>query len=247
MVTMSTGPDIWYQEARVQSLAKCNLQTMSGWNNPNHVICNWCVAHIADCILHILHRLHILSTRSLGALRAPTSSSRPFGPLDLSFAPFGRSGQGTHASYIDYIRCFDYIWCGKFRDGRKDEQGDSKSRIDNSMQWGYSRTLKRSYVPQHALKYPFYDTCTHRSYSIANSCGFSLLCNIHWNKEHLIAAGLHDHISFKMGPIILEYICFPAAPNPSQTIKYKKIFSLLFDSLIIINAFTFMTLVSEDN
>ena len=47
-------------------------------------------------------------TRSLGALWAPTLSLRPFGPLDLSFAPFGRSGQGTHASYIDYIRCFDY-------------------------------------------------------------------------------------------------------------------------------------------
>ena len=45
------------------------------------------------------------NTRSLGALRAPSSSSRPFGPLDLSFAPFGRSGQVTHASYIDYIRC----------------------------------------------------------------------------------------------------------------------------------------------
>ena len=25
---------------------------------------------------------------------------RPFGPLDLSFAPFGRSGQVTYASYI---------------------------------------------------------------------------------------------------------------------------------------------------
>ena len=50
----------------------------------------------------------IFQNRSLGALRAPTSSSRPFGPLDMSFAPFGRSGQGTHASYIDYIRCFVY-------------------------------------------------------------------------------------------------------------------------------------------
>ena len=44
----------------------------------------------------------IYDTRSLGALWAPTSSWRPFGLLDLSFAPFGRSGQVTHASYIAY-------------------------------------------------------------------------------------------------------------------------------------------------
>ena len=43
-------------------------------------------------------------TRSAGALRAPTSSMRPFGPLlalraslTSSFAPFGRSGRVTHA------------------------------------------------------------------------------------------------------------------------------------------------------
>ena len=46
----------------------------------------------------------VFSTRSLGVLRAPTSSLRPFGPpfgpsasLTSSFAPFGRSGRVTHA------------------------------------------------------------------------------------------------------------------------------------------------------
>ena len=71
--------------------------------------------------------LYYIITRSLGDLRAPTSSSRPFGPLDLSFAPFGRSGQGTHASYIDYIRCFGYSWCSW--NFVTDRQGDSRSTM----------------------------------------------------------------------------------------------------------------------
>ena len=47
----------------------------------------------------------IYKTRSLGALRAPTSSLWPFGPalalragLTSSFAPFGRSGRVTYAT-----------------------------------------------------------------------------------------------------------------------------------------------------
>ena len=39
-------------------------------------------------------------TRSLGALRAPTCSSRPFGPLDLSFAPFAKGH--THRTLTIY-------------------------------------------------------------------------------------------------------------------------------------------------
>ena len=40
------------------------------------------------------------NTRSLGALRAPTSSWRPFGHLTSSFAPFRRSGRVTQPSVI---------------------------------------------------------------------------------------------------------------------------------------------------
>ena len=49
--------------------------------------------------LNIIILSILYSTRSLGAIRAPTSSSRPFEPLDMSFAPFGRSGQVIHASW----------------------------------------------------------------------------------------------------------------------------------------------------
>ena len=39
----------------------------------------------------------MMMTRSLGALRAPTSSWRPFGPLDFVLRALRRSGRVTHA------------------------------------------------------------------------------------------------------------------------------------------------------